>query len=204
MDIRKALVLGGVMAAALAVPATGASASVAVFAPPVGPSHFGPPRNALTATTSLTNRPDGGGNGNWAIDTVTRTLTITETGHTGAVYDYTATVSDTGTFKTITGAFTPNQGGTNHGKKIKGTVQGTMTGTANYSFTASSLPSNARNLGVPTSESGTPVRPADHEPVVRAGLPGQHHVRRYRHRHLELDVPHGLVRQRLHPVRRPR
>ena len=73
------------------------------------------------------------------------------------MYNYTATVSDTGTFKTSSGAFTPNQGGTNAGKKIKGTVQGTMTGTANYSFTARSLPSNARNLGVPTSENGTPA-----------------------------------------------
>jgi hypothetical protein len=160
MDIRKALVMSGVMAAALGVPATAASASAGVFAPPPG-QNFGPPANALTATTSITNHPDSGGNGDWATDAFTRTLTIKETGHTGSgastVYTYTGTVSDTGTFKTISPAFTPNQGGANLGKKIKGTVQGSMTGTANYSFTATSLPTSGRNLGVPGRESGTPT-----------------------------------------------
>jgi hypothetical protein len=161
MDIRKVLVLGGVMAAAFAVPTTAASASVALFPSPPGP-HFGSPANVFTATTSITNHPDGGGSGQpWAIDTFTRTLTIKETGHTGSgssrVYNYTATVSDTGTFKTISGALTPNQGTPYTGKTIKGVVQGTMTGGASYSFTATSLPTRGRNLGVPTHESGNPT-----------------------------------------------
>jgi hypothetical protein len=157
MDIRKVLVTGGVMVAALGVPATAASASAGVFAPPPG-QNFGPPSNVFTATTSLTNRPDSGGQGNWANDAMTRTLTIKETGYTGSgastVYTYAGTVSDTGTFKTIPGAFTPNQGGTNHNKTITGIVQGSMSGGGSYTFTATSLPTHERNLGVPDHESG--------------------------------------------------
>jgi hypothetical protein len=157
MDIRKALVLGGVMAAAFGVPATAASASVAVFPFPSDPG-YGHQANAFTATTSITNHPDSGGGGHiWANDAMTRTLTIKETGHQGSVYTYTATVSDTGTFKTTSGAYTPNQGGTNLNKKINGIVQGSMSGTAYYSFTASNLPTRRHNLGVPASESGTPT-----------------------------------------------
>ena len=95
--------------------------------------------------------------GNWALGTVTRTLTIRETGRGNTGYIYTATVSDTGTFDAILHALAPNQGGSNHGKRISSAVQGIVTGTASYSFSASSQPRPGRNLGVPGSENGAPV-----------------------------------------------
>ena len=77
MNMRKALVVGGVMAAALAVPATAASALQIPI--PLGPVHGAAPSGS-TATTSLTNYPVPLDGGNWALGTVTRTLTIRETG----------------------------------------------------------------------------------------------------------------------------
>jgi hypothetical protein len=156
MDIRK-VVFGGLVATAVAVPATAASASVPVFPPSFTLPTLAHSPFVFTAHTSLTNRPDSGGNGSWALDTIKRTLTITETGHSGSVYNFTATVSDTGTFKTISGAYTPNQGSPFTGKHIHGTVQGDVAGTADYSFTASKLPASTSNLGVPDTESGAPV-----------------------------------------------
>jgi hypothetical protein len=160
MDIRKVL-FGGLVATAVAVPATAAGASVSTFPPPVTPQIPAHSPSVFTSRTSLTNRPDSGGNGNWALDTMTRTLTITETGHNGPGYAYTATVSDTGTFKTISGAYTPNQGPPSTGKRIQGTVQGSVAGTAQYSFTASKLPASSPNLGVPNTENGAPGTPAE-------------------------------------------
>jgi hypothetical protein len=160
MDIRKVL-SGSLVATAVAVPATAAGASVSTFPPPFTPQIPAHSPSVFTSHTSLTNRPDSGGNGNWALDTMTRTLTITETGHNGPGYAYTATVSDTGTFKTISGAYTPNQGPPSTGKRIQGTVQGSVAGTAQYSFTASKLPASSPNLGVPNSENGAPGTPAE-------------------------------------------
>lgn len=104
-----------------------------------------------SAQTHIGDTGDSGSNGNvWAIDADNRTLTITETGHTGAgpsaVYDYTAHVSDKGTFKTVKGAEDPNSTGTE-----QNAADGTFTGTADYSFTANTLPTAHANLGVPTS-----------------------------------------------------
>lgn len=165
MTIRKVL-LGGLVASAVVLPATAASAAVTYGHPgPVGPGIPGSPdpiappwqqpqQKTFTAETYLTNRPDSGGNGNWADDTIDRTITITETGHNGGTYDYTAVLKDTGTFKTINGAFTPNQGAPNTGRHIKGADEGQMSGTADFTFTATKQPNSGSNLGVPTTENG--------------------------------------------------
>lgn len=119
-------VLGGTLAAAIP-----ASASTAV-----------------TAVTGLSGRPDSGGNGNWATDAISRVLAITQTG----THLFTATVTDTGSFSAIAGAYTPNQGGADAGQRIDGRVTGTIAGKASYSFTASTAPQAAL---VPFMEIGT-------------------------------------------------
>ena len=49
--------------------------------------------------------------------------------HTAAPYMYYATISDTGTFRDMPGALTPNQGGHNAGKHLRpGQVSGPMSG----------------------------------------------------------------------------
>lgn len=63
----------------------------------------------VTGNTTLTNRHDSGDNGNWAVDHITRNLSIQLTGGGPGHWHFTATVTDLGTFQTINGAFTPNQ-----------------------------------------------------------------------------------------------
>lgn len=122
----------------LAVPAASASAAVAP---------------AVTASTQLSNRGDSGGNGNWATDAMTRRLVITQTGQTGGIRSFSATVTDTGRFTTIPHAYTPNQGGADLGLKIAELLRGAFTGKASYSFTANASPQASL---VPRAESGTP------------------------------------------------
>jgi hypothetical protein len=100
-----------------------------------------PVHGQLTATTRIVNRYDSGGNGNWAYDTFTRTLTVTYLGKVTPAqiladpalaltpYEFDATLADQGTFKDIPGAFTPNQGGHDAGLILRpGQVTGTMNG----------------------------------------------------------------------------
>jgi hypothetical protein len=102
MDIRKVF-LGGIVASAVVLPATAASASVTHSLPiPGTPITLGPVTPALqtfTGQTSLTNLADYGGRGQWAHDAITRAIKITETGVTGTgaskVYNYTVVVTDT-------------------------------------------------------------------------------------------------------------
>jgi len=115
------------------------------------------------ALTFVTDRPDGG-NGNpdtWADDTMTRSLTVTLTGGSPGAYTFTATLGDIGTFTTVKGAPTPNQGGSYAGDVIKSRVTGQMAGYADFSFTASELPSAAFNAGVAYSENDHGADPAD-------------------------------------------
>ena len=129
--------------------ATAAAACVGVLglAIPAASAAVGP---TVTARTQLSNRADGGGNGDWATDAMTRTLTITHLNGS----NYTATITDTGgRFVTIPGAFTPNQGGADAGLRIAEVLRGSFTGKASYSFTASRSPQAAL---VPHAESGTP------------------------------------------------
>lgn len=111
--------------------------------------------HAITkAHTLLTNRPDSGGNGNWANDRMERTLTIIQTG----AGTFTATVQDKdGSFTTISHAYTPNQGTPFTGDLISHRVTGRMAGEATYSFTADKAP-NAHL--VPRHENGAPVTAA--------------------------------------------
>lgn len=165
MAIRK-LFLGGVVASAVVLPATAAAAAVTLPPPhlppgpiptlPGSPTPFSPPFSpqTFTAHTTFQHVSDVGGGGVWASDDITRTLTITETGATpvpsgGKVYHYTATIADTGTFETLPGALTPNQGGQNKFQHINGIVGGTLTGTASYTFSSTYTPNNTPNLGVP-------------------------------------------------------
>lgn len=144
------LVPGLVALTALTGIVTAAGASTA-------PAHRGGHHLTVTAVTRLTGRPDSGGNGDWATDHMDRKLTITETGPVPGGYAYTATVRDTGGYRTDPGAYTPNQGAPYTGDKIRGWVTGWLAGQASYSFTASALPSTAKNAGVPGTENGAPA-----------------------------------------------
>jgi hypothetical protein len=154
------------IAAAAALVASAGAASAAPQHLPVLPP--GPPTVTAHAVTHLADRPDGG-NGTpdpyWADDTFTRDLSITETGSTGTgpatVYDFTATVKDAGAFTTIKGAETPNQGPGYAGDIIKSKVTGPMTGYADFTFTATALPSSLPNLGVASNENDHGTAPSD-------------------------------------------
>ena len=156
--------VSAVAAFALAASAGAASA----HRTPADPSGPGPSLLTVHALTNLTDRPDGG-NGSpdpyWADDTFGRALTITETGTTGTApaitYDFTATLKDDGSFTTIKGAQTPNQGPGYAGDVIKSRVTGTMDGYADFTFTASALPSSLPNLGVVTHEDDHGLAPSD-------------------------------------------
>jgi hypothetical protein len=151
MKIKLALAAMGTIAGMAALPAA-ASASVPRLHTQHAAAFDGP---TFIAYTSLSDRPDSGGAGTWALDKMTRQLSITEVSSSDGTYTFTATVSDSaGSFTAIDGAPTPNQGAPNTGKLISGTPSGSFTGSASYSFTASALPAAAHNLGVPASESG--------------------------------------------------
>lgn len=139
----KAIRLLAVMAAVPAVLALGATAASAHVLP--------------HTQTRITDRPDGG-NGSppyWADDNFTRDLVITPAAGNPATCtvstpcSYTAVLTDNGTFTTIKGEQTPNQGPGYTGDVIESRVTGTMTGYADFSFTATSAPSTAPNQGVP-------------------------------------------------------
>jgi hypothetical protein len=96
-----------------------------------------------TATTSstLTNRNDSGNHGDWAVDTLSRVAIVTvdhqvPVGNCGPVaqcFFVTGTVADSGSFKTISGALSPEAG-----TPISGQLTGTVVGGSNFEFYASS------------------------------------------------------------------
>src|SRR6185312_471904 len=139
------------IAAAVSLLATAGAASAAPAA------H----QSAWHASTKVTDRPDGGNGGDWADDSMTRDITIKLTGGTAGAYTFTAKLKDTGSFTTIKGALTPNQGAPYTGDVIKSKVTGTRTGYDTFTFTASSLPSGAPNAGVPARENDHGGTPAD-------------------------------------------
>lgn len=109
-----------------------------------------------TATSKLTNRPDGGnGNpSNWANDNITRVATIKLVGKDTTLsdcgagashcYTYTGTLTDKGSFVTIPGNPTPNQDPASGPKTEKHpAVRGSMKGGATITFSASSDHPNA-------------------------------------------------------------
>jgi hypothetical protein len=145
MRLRPAVTITVLLTAAITLPAAAASA----FPPPV----------SVRAVTNLIGRPDSGGNGNWAADSLLRDMTITRTGGAPGHWTFTATLTDYGSFQAIAGAFTPNQGAPYTGDLIQGSPSGAVDGSAVFSFTASQLPSAAFNAGVPVFEDGAPSRP---------------------------------------------
>lgn len=147
--IRKILAIPVLAAAALAVSAVSASAAPHSF--PV----------AVRAVTQITDRPDGGNGGTWADDSMTRSITIIRTGGVPGAWTFTARLADRGSFTTIKGALTPNQGGSYAGDVIKSQVTGRLKGWADFSFTASSLPNSGWNAGVPLAENDHGANPAD-------------------------------------------
>lgn len=125
---------------------TGAAAMVvplAAFTPAASARVIKPPVPD-TAVSELYARPDSGGNGFWAYDTITRTLTLTylgKGGPAGTPYVYTASLSDKGTFLDIPGAYRPNQGGKQLGKTLGiRQVEGTMSGTGEFAVFYASEP----------------------------------------------------------------
>jgi hypothetical protein len=73
----------------------------------------------VTATTTLADHPDSGNNGDWANDNFTRVASVTSLGEvTGSVcaplaspcFSYSGSLSDSGSFTTISGADSPNVG----------------------------------------------------------------------------------------------
>ena len=110
----------------------------------------------VTATTRIIQRYDGGGAGNWAVDSFTRKLTLTYLGKSGDPahpYAYTAYLADDGGFTDLPGQLTPNQGGRYAGTVLKPVqVAGSMTGYAQWNVFDASTKA-VRGL-VPTSLRG--------------------------------------------------
>jgi hypothetical protein len=144
-------------AAALTLAGLATAAPAAHAAGFTGPCSTGTGRHA--ATTTLTGRPDNGGGGQWAADSLTRTLVITGGTRTGSVWTWTGAVCDGGTAVTIPGALAPNQGPGHAGQVIIRRVTATAGGTVLYSFTTNEPLNTSPNLGVPPSEAGAPAVP---------------------------------------------
>lgn len=151
MTIRsRLLAVAGALGFVLSFGAAAAPAGTAAAATPL-----------VSAATSISNNPDSGGNGTWADDDFTRTLTINVdttssdcaslTGWNASVdVCYSGSISDTGTAATVTGAFQPNQGSATAadqtGDKITGPSEKVpFTGSAGFQFYAptSDIPSAA-------------------------------------------------------------
>jgi hypothetical protein len=134
------------LTAAAACAALAVTGGVASAAPHPAPVH---------AVTVIMDRPDGG-NGSpdpyWAGDSMTRSVTITRTGGAPGAYTYRAVLADVGWFTAIRGKQTPNQSGPYAGQTIRSAVTGSMAGWADFTFTASALPSAGFNAGVPAWE----------------------------------------------------
>jgi hypothetical protein len=140
------------------VAGAGTLLAVAASVPASAATHY---PNSQTATTKLTNRLDSGGGGNWAVDTIARTVTVTNHGPvaplncgllSGTCYRYTASLKDTGTFVTIEGAPRPNQGAPDAVNPIIGNHHGTVKGSGTFaSFYANYLPHSGK---VPTKVNG--------------------------------------------------
>jgi len=119
---------------------------------------------AVSASTIMLFRPDGGGGGHtWATDFFVREAQVgaqtavdpSNCGNVSPCYQIDgATLTDTdGTFATIRHAYTPNQGYPFTGDHIRGTVQGSMSGSGEFgTFYATALPSASR---VPEYNFGT-------------------------------------------------
>ena len=119
----------------------------------------------LSSTTQITSRNDNGGGGVWAHDTMTRTLNLTYLGKVTAKdikanpalkdtpFMYSAQITDKGKFLDIPGKHTPNQGGKNHGKRLRPVqVSGPMSGVGQFNLFYASA--KAHNGLVPSALKG--------------------------------------------------
>jgi hypothetical protein len=141
--------------------ATGTAGAMALPAASAAPRPLNHP--AVSALTVMVNRPDSGGNGNWANDDFLReaevgTQTVVAASNCGVSATTCYRISGArltdafGTFKTISGAFTPNQGAPFTGDHITGIVSGPMSGTGEFgTFFATALPTTT---GVPAVNIG--------------------------------------------------
>jgi hypothetical protein len=109
---------------------------------------------SITASTNVTEWPESSG---WAADAFGRGLTETvqhaapsaDCGGTPQCWFVTGQISDNGTFQTVAGAQSPNGSST---AKIAGVLDGTIVGTADFEFYASSNKISAST--VPVSMTG--------------------------------------------------
>jgi hypothetical protein len=117
----------------------------------------------VTAATGITGRPDSGGHGYWALDSMTRTASVSLAaevalsycgGHTstGHCYRWGGKITDKGSFTTIAGDTSPGNGMLNGGSPaaIGAVVTGSMAGTYAYAFYSSWK--TARSALVPAGE----------------------------------------------------
>lgn len=131
----KALVAPAAIAGVLAVPAVASAAPHATV-------KNAAPHATVKAVTHLTNYLDYGYAGPWAADNLQRTATVTLLGSAptsscpgaGTCYQYTGRISDTGTARAFTGAFSPGA----QAVKITGTPTAKVNGHAVVNFFASS------------------------------------------------------------------
>lgn len=140
----------------LAAPVAAAALTVAGFAATASASAKPAVKSyTTTAVTAITNRPDSGDHGDWALDgsakaPLERTASVTlvsevalpycggSTG-TGHCYHWTGKISDAGSFTTIIGDNSPGNGSLNGGSApaIGTAVTGTMAGSYRYDFYSS-------------------------------------------------------------------
>jgi hypothetical protein len=120
-------------------------------------THDGFPGPTTTAVTFVVTPNVPGGGGPWASSQVWRAASVTFSGglpvppwHCGwtwgsppiPCFAFTATLRDSGTFRTQRHALTPNQGFPYTGRRIKGTVSGSVHGTVYFgTFYATAPPS---------------------------------------------------------------
>lgn len=172
--------------ATLAVPALGLGLGLAVST--ATPAHA-QDTQIVSAQTVISNDPDSGGNGNWASDNFTRTLTIftDSTSSDCAVsslpgFDasidtcYVATISDSGSGATFPDSFQPNQGtGVQTGNKVDSPTESVpFTGSSGYLLYApnGTLPQTG-NVVVPQSLDYTTLGAcADTATAVKCELTG--------------------------------
>jgi hypothetical protein len=108
-----------------------------------------PMPDTIYASTKLTNRPDSGGNGTWALDSIERQASVTKLSDGS----YEASIVDNGTFVTVYGNATPNQG-LDPGRTLGDDSIGQLSGHWGYTFTATATPS-ASNMPAAVNGLGT-------------------------------------------------
>ncbi|HEX6454523.1 MAG TPA: RICIN domain-containing protein [Trebonia sp.] len=150
-------------AAVMGAVAAGAASAVAMGAGPAGAATT---PTSVTASTYITNHPDGGHGtpSTWAYDDFTRKLTVTPS--SSAATDcpnmptgdtcYDATIADSGHFNAVVGAGSPSGAA---GVQISHSVQGTMNGTGYFVLYAPA--SDTLTGTVPATENDNFADPAD-------------------------------------------